>query len=250
MIYKKIGFKTNNFIFYMHLPDWFLTNRGDQGIPFDKLLKDDILPEISAYKKMHEYMKQFSKEAIFLDVGAHIGLVSIPIAMEGYDIIAVEPVTRDLFSGNARLNTVEDFITIIPCAAYYENKTMIIYAPIHDDCSSLSNELAESTETGDPIRIVRTQTVVLDELLEKQKVQDRVRFIKIDVQGSEFNVLKGLKKTLALPYEQHVLIEWDEGFMQKIGINPTEINAFFNSLGFIREPWDAGDALFVKRGTK
>ena len=247
MIYKKIGFKTNNFTFYVHLPDWFLINRGDQGIPFDKLLKDDILLEISAYKKMHDYMLQFTKEAVFLDVGAHIGLISIPVAMEGYDVIAIEPVTHDLLSGNAHLNTIEDFITVIPCAAYYENKTTIIYAPVCDDCTSLSSDLAE---TGGPIRIVRTQTIILDELLEKQKVQDRVRFIKIDVQGSEFNVLKGLKKTLALPYERHVLIEWDEGFMQKVGINPIEINTFFSSLGFTREPWDAGDALFIKRGTK
>jgi FkbM family methyltransferase len=247
MIYKKIGFKTSNFIFYTHLPDWFLTDRGDQGIPFNKLLKDDILPEIQAYKKMHDYMLQFTKEAVFLDVGAHIGLISIPIAMEGYDVIAIEPVTYDLFSGNARLNSVEDFITIISCAAYYENKTMTIYAPVHDDCTSLSSDLAE---TGGPIRLVRTQTVILDELLEKQKIQDRVRFIKIDVQGFEYNVLKGLKQTLALPQEKHVLLEWDENFMQKTGINPVEITTFFNSLGFQREPWDAGDALFVKKGIK
>ena len=244
MTYKKIEFDTGNYKFKMHLPDWFLSDRGDQGIPFNKLLKNDVLSEIQAYKKMREYMLQFTKEAIFLDVGAHVGLVSIPIAMEGYDVVAIEPVTYELLSGNAHLNMIEDFITIIPNAAYDENKTMTIYAPANDDCSSLSSDLAK---TGGPIRMIRTQTVVLDELLEKQKVQDRIRFIKIDVQGFEYNVLKGLKKTLALPYERRVLIEWDENFMQKTGINPAEITEFFNSLEFQKEFWDAGDALFVKR---
>ena len=46
MKYKKVGFKTDNFTFFMNLPDWFLTERGDQGITFDKLLKNDIIPEI------------------------------------------------------------------------------------------------------------------------------------------------------------------------------------------------------------
>ena len=243
MKYKKVGFKTDNFTFYINLPDWFLFERGDQGITFDKLLKDDIIPEIQAYKKMHLYMNQFSKEAIFLDVGAHIGLVSIPIAMEGYDVIAIEPIT-DLLCGNICLNIIEDFIKVVPCAAYDIEKSTTIYAPVNDDCTSLSSDLAQS---GGPIRLVQTKTVVLDKLLAKENVQDRVRFIKIDVQGFEYNVLKGLKETLALPHERHVLIEWDEGFMQKTGINPAEIIDLFNSLGFQKESWDAGDALFVKR---
>jgi len=246
MKYKKVGFKTNNFIFYMNLPDWFLFERGDQGITFDKLLKDDIIPEIQAYKKMHLYMNQFSKEAIFLDVGAHIGLVSIPIAMEGYDVIAIEPIP-DMLCGNIRLNIIEDFIKVIPNAAYDIEKATTIYAPINDDCTSLSCNLAQS---GGPIRLVQTKTIILDRLLEKEDVQDRVRFIKIDVQGFEYNVLKGLKETLALPHERHVLIEWDLGFMQKTGIDPDEITSLFTSYGFQKEPWDAGDALFVKRTLK
>ena len=243
MKYKKVGFKTDNFTFFMNLPDWFLTERGDQGITFDKLLKNDIIPEIHTYKKMHDYMLQFSKEAIFLDVGAHIGLISIPIAMEGYDVIAIEPIT-DLLCGNIRLNTVEDFIKIVPCAAYDVEKATTIYAPVNDDCTSLSSDLAQ---TGGPIRLVQTRTVVLDNLLAKENVQDRVRFIKIDVQGFEYNVLKGLKQTLALPYERHVLLEWDVGFMRKMGIDPEEIASLFTSYDFQREPWDVGDALFVKR---
>jgi len=246
MKYKKVGFKTDNFTFYINLPDWFLFERGDQGITFDKLLKDDIIPEIQAYKKMHLYMNQFSKEAIFLDVGAHIGLVSIPIAMEGYDVIAIEPIT-DLLCGNICLNIIEDFIKVVPCAAYDIEKSTTIYAPVNGDCTSLSSDLAQS---GGPIRLVQTKTVVLDKLLAKENVQDRVRFIKIDVQGFEYNVLKGLKETLALPHERHVLIEWDEGFMQKTGINPAEIIDLFNSLGFQKESWDAGDALFAKRTLK
>jgi FkbM family methyltransferase len=242
-MYKKIEFDTGKYRFKVHIPDWFLTDRGDQGIPFDKLLKDGVLPEISAYKKMHEYMLQFTKEAIFLDIGAHVGLVSIPIAMEGYDVIAIEPVTNDLLSGNARLNSVEDFITIINKAAYDENKGMTIYAPAQDDCTSLSSTLAE---TGGPLRLVRTEAVILDNLLEKQKIQDRVRFIKIDVQGFEFNVLKGLKKTLALPNERHVLLEWDTAFMKKINTDPNDILSFFSSMGYSKKEWGNEDALFVK----
>lgn len=249
MMYKKVGFKTENFTYFVHLPDWFLKDRGDRGITFESLLRDsEVIPEIHAYKKMHEYMIQFSKEAVFLDVGAHMGLVSIPIAMEGYDVLAIEPVTYDMLSGNSVINGMDDFITILATAAYDEIKSMKIYVPTHDDCTSLSNELAS---VGDPVRAIDLKTVVLDDFLSKNNrdhYQERIRFIKIDVQGFEFNVLKGLKHTLSLPFERHVLIEWDESMMLKIGVDPGDINTFFDSLGFVKEQWDSGDALFIKKG--
>jgi methyltransferase, FkbM family len=244
MRYEKVDFDTGNYKFHTHLPDWFFYNRGDGGVPFNILLKDGIIPEIKAYKKMREYMLQFDKKAIFLDVGAHIGLASIPIALEGYDVIAVEPVTHTLLTGNIDLNDVDNFITVILAAAYDEKATLNIFVPEQDDNASLSNELALS---GGATKAVHINTIVLDDYIEERKLQDRIRFIKIDVQGFEYNVLKGLKQTLALPQERHVLLEWDEGFMQKIGIDPAEIITFFSSLGFTREPWDTGDALFIKK---
>jgi hypothetical protein len=78
-----------------------------------------------------------------------------------------------------------------------------------------------------------------------------IHFIKIDVQGAEIDVLRGLEKTLGKPTLRYVFMEWDPTYMKNYGSSPEELHEFMQSAGYKRiTPLQAshdfnGDALYT-----
>lgn len=230
--------------FKLSVPDWFMNNRGDRGIVFENLQVDGSLPEIETYKWMREYMKNFPKNSIFLDIGAQIGLSTIPIACEGYEVIAVEPVSFNIktLKENVALNKLTN-VRIAEIAAYSENKTMNIFVPVEQDCASLSEDASRAGG-------VTTEEVVtamkMDDWIADNKIDiNRIKFIKIDVQGAEEHVINGLTNLLEKVKNISILMEWDPRMMSSMGTNEFEFYQKICSSGF-RAYRVGADVLFVR----
>jgi FkbM family methyltransferase len=132
---------------------------------------------------------------VVVDVGANVGLWTIPMARQvgqrGH-VIAVEPIPSTF----AILAKVTDELTQEPsnielhnCAA--SNGTGYLQMDIPFDGRGMKNRyLARVIDEGNGIRVIK---VDLDEICRKH---NKIQFIKIDTEGHELAVIYGCLKTL------------------------------------------------------
>jgi FkbM family methyltransferase len=227
------------------VPEWFMNNRGDGGITFEKLQQNGEIEEIGIYKHMREFMSKFPKDSIFLDIGAQMGLSTLSVASDRYNVIAVEPVASNIqiLQENIDLNGF-DKVKIANIAAFHENRDITIYVPHEEDCASLSVSAANIPGATN----VKSETVkamrIYDWLIQNHIDTDTIKFVKIDVQGAEEMVIDGMEELL--DKDLHILMEWDSRMMNSMGTNE---QSFFNKLvskGFSGTRWGHNDILFSK----
>jgi FkbM family methyltransferase len=153
------------------------------------------------------------KGDIVVDIGAHIGLYTL-VASKRVDVqgkvvaIEADPENFEMLSRNIHLNKLENVIPL-NYAAYSEEKKMKLYLPTHEGSlsGSVYNTLIEERAHGIE-KFVEVDTATLDFLLESNGIkQQDVNWIKIDVEGAEFEVLKGATKTLSESHNLTLLIE-------------------------------------------
>ncbi|MEM3622763.1 MAG: FkbM family methyltransferase [Candidatus Bathyarchaeia archaeon] len=128
---------------------------------------------------------------VFLDVGAHIGKYTIPAAkivgVNGF-VVAVEPNPENckILLKNVQLNKLRN-VEVVNIAAW--NRKEILKLFIAEDSGQ------HSIKRNFGFGFVTVPALPLDHLLNELDL-DRIDYIKIDVEGAEFEVLEGLKETL------------------------------------------------------
>jgi FkbM family methyltransferase len=155
---------------------------------------EDLLPTLLAFLK---------PGGVALDVGANIGIVTVPLALAakraGARLIAFEPFPRNVewIHKNLQLNHIDEEVTVVE--------------------SGLSSEAGEATlllredfETGAAIGNASVAEPGIDEHFQRTTIRlstldalwpgfgsPRLDVIKIDIEGHEDRFLEGAKQTLA-----------------------------------------------------
>jgi FkbM family methyltransferase len=165
-----------------------------------------------------------------IDIGGNIGLQSLRMSASvgpGGKVFAFEPLNylQEKFKKNMALNRVSN-VTLFPFALSDQQNELDLI--INKDqwnqgTFSLSNK---DTGTNKQRIIVK----VADEMPEIQLL-DSVALIKIDVEGYEFHVLKGLKQTLQ-KHKPRIIFEYDSNYWTDTGQNMTECYNFLQSLNY------------------
>jgi len=144
---------------------------------------DDIERE---YEVIIDILTEIEPDDIFLDVGANIGIYSIPVAQKISDgeVIAVDPYPESLseLSENATLNKVRDKTTTINIALWNESDTLSL---------SVSEPTGHQVGSNGDLEI---SAVKGDKVARDRNFKPTI--IKIDVEGAEYNVLEGLTESL------------------------------------------------------
>ncbi|MGB3586777.1 MAG: FkbM family methyltransferase [Tunicatimonas sp.] len=162
---------------------------------------------------------QLKEGDIVLDVGANIGWYSLLFSRYGpanTQIFAFEPdpLNYNLLKKNIQQNNA----TQVTCynqalSDKVEKKTLYLYPSKNRGRHSLL-----PINEGEQVEV---STITLDTFIDEHQLdQSRVKFIKIDVEGYEFFVLKGGQQLL-----EHVPIihtEFAPSYMQKGGIAPSD----------------------------
>lgn len=125
--------------------------------------------------------KRLSK-GTFLDIGAHVGAYSIPVAKLGWKVIAVEPSpdTFRLLEHNRSLNHASDNMIPINTAVWdYDGTAWFDLSASHSGMDSLL--------PINHIKRVKVETKSLSTLLEEL---GKVKIVKMDIEGAELRVLE------------------------------------------------------------
>ena len=145
---------------------------------------------------------------IVIDIGANIGRYTIisskRVGTKG-KVVAIEahPGNFEILNRNIKLNQLTNIIPL-NYAAYSKETKIKLYVPDEESGYTIYHTLMERTGK----KFVEVNANTLDYLLQLNQIrQEEVNWIKIDVEGAEFEVLKGATNVLSKSKDIALLIE-------------------------------------------
>ena len=174
------------------------------------------------------------KNNLFIDIGAHIGTVSIPYSKLYKQILAFEPFKEnyDLLEINIKLNNINN-ISTANLALSNKNTTAIFNKHDNNSGSYYMKEIESNNDSG-------FNVVKLDEF----SFNIDVDFIKIDTEGSELFVLEGAFNTI-LKNKPIIQIETNECSNKFFNYDKKEIFDFMEQLDYKILDNDGNDPIWI-----
>ena len=200
-----------------HNPSAFtrVKDNGDYKMYYHPLILHEVLMMSDLWEMYVKRVLKIAPNDVFVDVGAHIGSYAIPIAKKAQKVIAFEPnkYTFKLLTKNIAINHLTNIVTYNMAVSRksgnlsFNSDIEPAYSRIIDDEQSSDITVLENAKQRNNIIIVNT--IDLDSVL---LMEDRVDWIKIDVEGHELDVLEGAIQTIHM-YKPKMIIEiWPRNF--------------------------------------
>ena len=202
---------------------------------------------IDLYYHQKKILKFIKKNKInskyFLDIGAYMGTYSDLILknFENCKILMFEP-QKNIFEKIKIKYGHKKNIKIYNCAISDKSTFKDIYINQHDLTSSLSTldvennkylqlkaKLFGTTGPGMILKKTKVKTKKLSEIIKSQKIK-KIDLVKIDTEGHEFEVLKGMGQSIK--NIKYILVEFhnDEIYLS---YNPRKIHSYLIKNNFV-----------------
>lgn len=188
-----------------------------------------------AFRVLHLYRHP----AVFLDIGGHEGITSFPpiaCSRVRHRVTTVEPVRSNidqLLKRAKQLGIQKPSYYWHLIEAAFSNRTSPstrVYVPIGREDNSALDNATSTANVGGAARVETVWTMRGDEEVFDKGVKPDV--IKIDVQGFELLVMKGLEKTLSQRRNMVVVSEYDSRLMLMNGMETIEPFDYMIARGF------------------
>lgn len=159
-----------------------------------------------------------------LDIGAHIGTFSLPCAARGATVIAVEASQTNcaLLQAATTKNGLTDLTVINAIAGSSAGRANFIENGPHG--MVLAGNEKDNLSSIMPVLSV-------DSILEQTGI-GHIDILKIDVEGYEPEVLKGMQQLFRQSEPRIILYEGHGGLLARFGKNCRDLIAFFGALGY------------------
>ncbi len=173
---------------------------------------------------------------VAIDVGAYIGFHTLLMAKlvgEEGAVHSFEPAPDNLLylRKNVDKNGFGN-VKIHPCAAGTTNSEVEFYVGETSTLNSRSSQYKWSKK-------IRISEKKIDNL-----AIDRVKLVKIDVEGYELQVLEGMSHTLAKSHDICLIIEWNPDALVSSGHHPDDLPKLLLAEGFLLAPASKPNHLF------
>jgi FkbM family methyltransferase len=146
---------------------------------------------------------------LLFDIGANRGDAVVVGLEQGYTVVAVEP--SRVFAQLVSNFIYDSRVTPLRCAVSNTNDQLVeFYEAEEDGLSTLNKDWLTSDQmpyNGKPYTTTSASTVTIDALANKYGHPD---LIKIDVEGAEWNVLKGMTRAYGVVAFEWTLATLDE----------------------------------------
>ena len=175
------------------------------------------------FAKLLEISK--NKKVIF-DIGAHIGLCSLPLSILAKKIVSFEasPTNIKYLEKHLKINNIFN-INVVPYAVGKENNNKIDFYDVGGGSGIPSIANLKIKKKNIKINHLKVKQISLDDYVNKNSIIPNV--IKIDVEGAEFNVLDGADKILR-EYRPNIIISLHPEHLRMLNRNIKEIFDYCN----------------------
>lgn len=177
---------------------------------------------------------------VVVDVGANVGyytlLASRLVGAEGH-VVGVEahPHLAELLRRNVVLNDVRN-VSAFHRAAWSGPDELRFHLRSHYAANSSVGSLGAKglADLDDSEVEVVVPAAAVDDLLADVPALSStpVDVVKIDVEGAEVQVVRGMRRTLQASPDVTVMLEWSPGQLQMVGSSPAELVELLGGLGF------------------
>ena len=174
------------------------------------------------WNEMHAWKRALGPGALFVDVGANVGVYTLWAIEAGAEVIAVEPnpAARERLSSNLGLNGYS--AEIVPAALAESEGTMRLTTELDNQNHLILS--GDSNGTGS----VEVPVLTLDGLVGDRTVDG----LKVDVEGAELLVLKGAQRLLGEQRIRLIQLEWNESSEILLGEDRSPIVDLLDSHGY------------------
>jgi len=199
---------------------------GDKGPLSMELATNGIWEKIET-----EFMlKTIKKGDIVIDIGANIGYFTLLFAKcvgQNGKVFAFEPEPKnfELLKKNISVNKYEN-VVCENSAVSNKNEKIKLYL---SEKSVGQHRIYSSGEVSD--NSVLVDSITVDDYF-KNINKEKITFIKIDAEGTEFFILKGMEKLLDKIDFLKIILEFDPNQIRDSGCDPIDLLNFLKNKGF------------------
>jgi FkbM family methyltransferase len=210
-------------------PSFYLLKLFYKSIKFVRLGNSPVLIKISVPKYDYKFYCRINKADfmtredgiiehftpkqgdIVIDIGAHIGrytIISSKRVGSNGKVVAIEanPGNFEMLNRNIKLNKLTNVISL-NYAVYSKETKIKLYLPGEESGYTIYNTIMSNRAINED-KFVEVSANTLDYLLQSKGIkEEEVNWIKIDVEGAEFEVLKGAANVLSNSKDIALLIE-------------------------------------------
>ena len=179
-----------------------------------------------------EWLRAMPEGSVFADVGANVGMYTVFAALvRAAQVVAFEPESRNygVLNENLRLNNLQGRVTAL-CAALSDRsgieRLYLSEVGAGTSCHSLGEAVGFDLKPRDAAFVQGAVALRFDDL-----ALPCPDYIKIDVDGFEHKVIRGMERTLREGKVRSLLVELNPSLAEH-----REIRSFLEKLGFA---WDA-----------
>ena len=156
-----------------------------------QLRKNNTADERFEELEIKYFTSALSSADLVIDIGANVGIYTILSAKNGVSVDCFEPGREnlDFLMSNIMLNRVSHLVTVFPLGCSDRSDLRVFYGD--STAGSFNKDWAGTDQNYNTI----VSTVDLDQF--KHRYKNKNLLIKIDVEGSEYEVLKGSAEILS-----------------------------------------------------
>ena len=142
-----------------------------------------------------ETIKLLKPNMVVIDIGANLGYYALLEAKYCKFVYAIEPVSENIevLKKSIKLNEYKN-IKVYQCAIGAENKIEEMVITHKSNCSSLVKKTRNEKAVKERRNV---KTITLDDFSRRLELK-RIDFVRMDVEGYEVEVIKGMVKTIKL----------------------------------------------------
>lgn len=157
---------------------------------------------------IRSYFKEF-KKGVFIDIGSNIGKYTVMIGNQLNDkgkVISIEPHPQnfEVLQKNIELNNCKN-VTSLNIACWNKKNELKLYN--HEDQPLLASAVKKSR------KYITVKADTLDSILKNLEISN-IDMVKIDVEGAESEVLKGMDYILKNKKPKVIFEAWDDDYLE------------------------------------
>jgi FkbM family methyltransferase len=181
------------------------------------------------------FKKMVRNGMVVVDIGANMGyytLIAARLVRSSGAVYAFEPEpgSHELLCRNIAVNNFGNIIPVRKAVSNITGKTKFYSDALCPDRSSFAKDNVPSkTKTAGCLEV---EAITLDDFFERTVGDDRIDFIKMDVEGAEGLVVDGAERVFQSNSSLRILMEFMPELLRNVGTDPLELLHKLQNYGF------------------